>query len=91
MCQNVEKAIKEAQAHLKKSHKHQDIYYNMKLRVLEIKVGDKVLLESHFLSSKALKGVAKFGPKFVVLHEVLEVHNNLILSINGERVTVNMD
>ena len=55
-------------------------------------MGDKVLLQSHFLSSKALKQAAKFGPKFVGPYEVSEVReNNLILSIIGERVTVNMD
>ena len=65
ICQDVERAIKEAQANLRKLLKQKEIYYNMKRRVLEIKVGDKVLLESHFLSSKALKRVAKFGTKFV--------------------------
>ena len=89
---DVERAIKEAQANLRKSHKQQEIYYNMERRVLEIKVVDKVLLESHFLSLKAIKQVAKFRPKFVGPYEVLGVHNNnLILSIKGERVTVNMD
>ena len=59
--------------------------------MLDIKVNDKVLLESHILSSKALKRVAKFGPKIVDLHEVLAVrNNNFILSINEERVTVSM-
>ena len=73
ICQNVERAIKEAQVNLRKSLKQQEIYYNMKRRVLEIKVGDKVLLESHFLSLKALKQVAKFRPKFVGPYEFLDV------------------
>ena len=64
----------------------------MKRRVLDFKVGDKVLLESNILSSKAIKRVAKFGPKFFGPYEVLEIrNNNLILNINGERVTVNID
>ena len=44
-----------------------------------MKVGDMVLLETHFLSSKAHKRVAKFEPKFVGPYEAVKViENNLI-------------
>ena len=55
MCQNVEKTIKAAQANLGKFHKQQEIYYNMNRRVLDIKVGERVLLESHFFKLKSFK------------------------------------
>ena len=64
----------------------------MRRRIIHVKVGDMVLLETHFLSSKAHKNVAKFGPKFVSPYKVIKViKNNLVLDIDGRLTTVYMD
>ena len=64
----------------------------MRRRLIDVNVGDMVLLETHFSSSKACKKVAKFGPKLVGPYEVVKViESNLVLDIDGWLTTVNMD
>lgn len=82
--QDVDKLVREAQAEIGKAQKWQALYYNMHRREMEIKVGDFVLLEKHWISSWRQKRVAKFGPKFVSKIKVLEVvNNNLVIDVGG--------
>ena len=45
----------------------------MRRRTIDVKVGDKVLLETHFLSSKANKEVVKLGLKLIGLSETIKI------------------
>lgn len=51
MCQNVEKLVKKTQVQIGKAQKGQALYYDMRRRELDIKVGDFNLVEKHWLSS----------------------------------------
>lgn len=48
----------------------------MRKKALEIKEGDFVLLEKHWLSSRRQMSVAKFGPNFAGSFKILEVVNS---------------
>lgn len=51
-----------------------------------------MFLKKQWLSSRQQKRVAKFGPKFGRPLKVLEVvNNNLVVDVDGERMTVNLD
>lgn len=64
----------------------------MQLKELEIKVGDFVLLEKHWLILCYLTKLAKFGSEFVGPFKIFEiVNNNLIIDVEGEKTTVHLD
>ena len=89
---NVHKLFKEVQRKFGQAQKVEAKYYNMRRRGTDIKMDDNVLLEMHFLCSKAHKKVTKLGPKFDGPYLVLKVvKNNLNLDIEGNQTTVNMD
>ncbi|GFX49794.1 uncharacterized protein TNCV_3073471 [Trichonephila clavipes] len=77
---------------MRKQHKHWEKYYNRKRRVVNIKVNDLVLVQTHFISAAGRRVVGKFMPKFKGPYRVLEVrNNNLIILKKGKRVTVNSE
>lgn len=76
--------VKEAQVQIGKVQKRQALYYNMRRRELEIKMGDFVLFDKHWRQ----KNVAKFFGPFKACHEI---NNNLVTDVDGERMTVNLD
>ncbi|GFU89356.1 uncharacterized protein TNCV_1783381 [Trichonephila clavipes] len=61
-------------------------------RDVNIKVNDWVLEETHLISSKTKKVVAKFKPKFEGPYRVLSVEtNNVVIWMAGRRTTLNID
>ncbi|GFV28565.1 uncharacterized protein TNCV_3985161 [Trichonephila clavipes] len=63
-----------------------------RLRDVQIKVNDWVLVATHPLSSATRKVVAKFKPKFEGPYRVLDVkNNNVVICKAGKRLTINVD
>ena len=58
-------------------------YCNMRYCIIGVKVGDMVLLETHFLISRAHKKVAKLGPKFASPYEFVKLIENNLLDVVG--------
>ncbi|GFX25159.1 uncharacterized protein TNCV_2753341 [Trichonephila clavipes] len=89
---NIEKLFDEARQNMRKQHKTWEKYYNRKMREVNIKVNDLVLVQTHFISAAGRRVIGKFMPKFEGPYRVLEVrNNNLIIWKKGKRVTVNID
>lgn len=89
---DLDKLVRKAQVQINKAQMRQVLYYNTKRRELEVKGGDFVMLEKHWLSERHQKRVAKFDPKFDGTFRGLDlVNNNLIIVVEDERTTVNLD
>ncbi|GFV45730.1 uncharacterized protein TNCV_1388801 [Trichonephila clavipes] len=91
---NIQKLFIEARQNMRRQHKNCEKYYNRKIREVNIKVNDLVLVQTHFISAAGGKFgvVGKFMPKFEGPYRVLEVrNNNLIIWKKGKSVTVNID
>ncbi|GFV98104.1 uncharacterized protein TNCV_4448641 [Trichonephila clavipes] len=58
--------------------------------MVNIKVNDLVLVQTHFISAAGSKVVEKFMPKFEGPYRVLEVQNNNLTIWKRRRVTVNV-
>lgn len=58
ICRDVDESIKEAQVQFNKAQKLQTLYYNMKLRELDIKDGEFLLVQKHWFSSRRQERVA---------------------------------
>ncbi|GFV87226.1 uncharacterized protein TNCV_5114441 [Trichonephila clavipes] len=86
---NIQKLFDEARQNMRKKHM---TWENRIRRVVNIKVNDLVLVQTHFMSAAGRRVVGKFMPKFEGPYRVLEVrNNNLIIWKKGKRVTVNID
>ncbi|GFT44622.1 transposable element Tcb1 transposase [Trichonephila clavipes] len=82
----------EARQNTKTKHEKWEKYYNRRRRDVQIKVNDRVLVETHPLSSATRKVVAKFKPKFESPYRVLGVkNNNVVIWKAGKRLTINVD
>lgn len=55
LCQDVDKLVKEERIQIGKAQEWQALNYNMRRRELEIKLGDFVLLEKHWLRFRRQK------------------------------------
>ncbi|GFY21863.1 uncharacterized protein TNCV_3295071 [Trichonephila clavipes] len=60
--------------------------------LLQYKVNDLILVQTHFISAAGRRVVGKFMPKFEGAYRVLEVkNNNLTIWKRGRKFTVNVD
>ncbi|GFT92412.1 uncharacterized protein TNCV_3084161 [Trichonephila clavipes] len=85
---NIEKLFVEAKQNMRKQHKTWGKYYNRKMREVNIKVNNLVLVQTHFISAAGRRLVGKFMPKFEGPYRVSEVrNNNLIIWKKGKGVT----
>ncbi|GFW03858.1 uncharacterized protein TNCV_2049741 [Trichonephila clavipes] len=89
---DIERLFEEARRNTKTKHKKGEKYYIRRMRDVQIKVNDWVLVATHLLSSSTRKKVAKFKPKFEGPYRVLDVkNNNVVIWKAGKKLTINVD
>jgi hypothetical protein len=66
-----------AKVSMNKSHLSQSKYYDTKHKMISFKIGDLVLLKSHFLSSKIKRFNKKFADRWTGPFKVIEVLSSL--------------
>ncbi|GFV74887.1 uncharacterized protein TNCV_1041251 [Trichonephila clavipes] len=89
---DIERLFEEARRNTKAKHEKWEKYYNRRMRDVQIKVNNWVLIATHPLSSATRKVVAKFKSKFKGPYRVLDVkNNNVVIWKVGKRLTINAD